>query len=276
MHQHQDYNNIFKENLQEVFIALAARIFNIDISNSQDLPVNLARTYERVPDFLKFILNKKGKRICILHIEIQAKNEGDMPYRMLEYKGILIRQERLPVYQLVIYIGEGKMTMSAKIESHGLSFSYELVNIHEIEAEQFINSTIPEVVLLTILSKFDKVNAENLIHRIITQLRILAPEKLRLRKYIRQLEMLSKLRNLQPLTTKITEAMPFVYDIETDIRFLQGKEKGETFGKEIGKEIVVLNMLKNGLSVEQIIEMASLNRDFVLKIKKKWDAENKK
>ena len=31
MNQHQDYNNIFKENLQEVFIALAARIFNIDI-----------------------------------------------------------------------------------------------------------------------------------------------------------------------------------------------------------------------------------------------------
>ncbi len=28
MHQYQDYNNIFKENLQEVFIALAARIFN--------------------------------------------------------------------------------------------------------------------------------------------------------------------------------------------------------------------------------------------------------
>ena len=272
MHQHQDYNNIFKENLQEVFIALAARIFNLDISISQDLPVNLARTYERVPDFLKFILNKKGKRICILHIEIQAKNESDMPYRMLEYKGILIRQERLPVYQLVIYIGEGKMTMSATIESHGLSFSYELVNIHEIEAEQFINSTIPEVVLLTILSKFEKIDAENLIHRIITQLRILAPEELRLRKYIRQLEMLSKLRNLQPLTTKITEAMPIVYDIETDIRFLQGKEKGETSGKEI----VVLNMLKNGLSVEQIIEIASLNRDFVLKIKKKWDAENKK
>ena len=71
------------------------------------------------------------------------------------------------------------------------------------------------------------------------------------------MEMLSKLRNLQPLTIKITEAMPIVYDIETDIRFLQGKEKGETSGKEIGKEIIVINMLNNGLTVEQIVEIAS-------------------
>jgi len=37
------------------------------------------------------------------------------------------------------------------------------------------------------------------------------------------LEVLSKLRNLQDLFIKKAKKMPITYDLETDIRFLQGR-----------------------------------------------------
>ncbi|MES2775409.1 MAG: hypothetical protein V4722_14640 [Bacteroidota bacterium] len=45
-------------------------------------------------------------------------------------------------------------------------------------------------------------------------------------KYVLQLEVLSKLRNLQEETTKEITAMPFTYDLKTDIRYKQGVEEG--------------------------------------------------
>ena len=39
-------------------------------------------------------------------------------------------------------------------------------------------------------------------------------------------EILSDLRNLQPLLTKTIDTMPLVYDLNKDVRFNQGIKKG--------------------------------------------------
>lgn len=53
-----------------------------------------------------------------------------------------------------------------------------------------------------------------------------AKDELALGRFLRQLEVLSKLRNVQEEVIKQKEAMPIIYDLETDIRYLQGKQKG--------------------------------------------------
>jgi len=89
-------------------------------------------------------------------------------------------------------------------------------------------------------------------------------------KYLKQLEVLAKLRNLQDETVKQTAIMPIVYDLETDIRYVQGMTMGEEKGKEktLDNNIVLL-LQSNLLTAQQIAETLNVPLKRVEKLKKK-------
>jgi hypothetical protein len=170
--------------------------------------------------------------------------------------------------QIVVYIGEEEMTMKDHINTLDLTHKYHIISLKDIDANEFLNSSNPEEILLAILGKYDKSKAEDLIVRILTKLKDLVGSDLQLRKYLKQLEMLSKLRNLQAQTTKITEKMGVLYDMETDIRFLQGKEAQVRLN--------VIGLLKMGvLSNLQIAQAFGVPVEFVNGVKKQHDKEQK-
>jgi hypothetical protein len=59
------------------------------------------------------------------------------------------------------------------------------------------------------------------------------------------LEVLSNLRNFQSIIIKYLETMPIVYNLETDIRYQQGKGKGKEVGIELGEGNQKLKSIKN-------------------------------
>ena len=75
-------------------------------------------------------------------------------------------------------------------------------------------------------------------------------------RYVRQLEVLSKLRNLQALTIKKIEAMPLVYDLETDIRYKQGYENAE---KNLQQKIA--NMQEK--TVKKLLQIKILSKEYI-------------
>jgi hypothetical protein len=269
MEQHQDYDKIFKEIMEGIFVKLVSNKLTIDLSNTKNLPNNLARTIEKKPDFLKGICNEEGVITTGLQIDIQTLNDDDMDVRMLEYKGIFIRvNKRLPLLQIVVYIGEEDMTMKDHINTLDLTHKYHIISLKDIDANEFLNSSNPEEILLAILGKYDKSKAEDLIVRILTKLKDLVGSDLQLRKYLKQLEMLSKLRNLQAQTTKITEKMGVLYDMETDIRFLQGKEAH-------AKQAIIRWLELGNNDMEQIAIIMGVPVEFVKEVKKQHDKEQK-
>ena len=93
----------------------------------------------------------------------------------------------------------------------------------------------------------------------------LTNDERKLKRYVRQLEILSNLRDIQSLTIKYTEAMPITYDIKTDIRYQQGIEKGA----KKKEEAMILSLLQSGLlSDEQIAEVANTSLENIQEIKK--------
>jgi predicted transposase/invertase (TIGR01784 family) len=101
-------------------------------------------------------------------------------------------------------------------------------------------------------------------------------------KYVRQLEVLSNLRNLQEETIKQIETMPFTYNLESDIRYKQGIEKGIERGIEKGiergiekgiesKSLEIANkMILSGIfSTEQIVDFSGLSLEKVKGLMKK-------
>lgn len=104
--------------------------------------------------------------------------------------------------------------------------------------------------------------------RILVKLKELSADERRLKRYVKQLEILANLRNLQQEAIKQTEAMALTYDIKKDIRYQQGREEGEAKGKAAGKAAgeknkqfeIALNMKQEGLSINLITKLTGLSQ----------------
>jgi hypothetical protein len=83
----------------------------------------------------------------------------------------------------------------------------------------------------------------------------------RLKKYTRrQLQILSRLRKLQPFVTKEISLMPIKFDIETDELYLEGIEKGIKKGIKKG--------IEKGVEQHQHETVVAMLRDSVLPLEK--------
>lgn len=232
----QEYDRIFKENIEEIILPLAQKVLGLpDPERLIEVPDDIQRTVERRPDFLKIVATTAGQNQYVLQLEFQTADEPDMVYRMLEYSALLLRKYKIPVRQFVFYIGSKPARMVDRLEQEDLTFRFYVRNVVETPYTEFLATTKPEEALLAILADLGNDAPETVVNRILFTLRSLVPGVLDLEKFLRQLEMLAKLRDLQDLTIKQIEKMPLTYDLETDIRFLQGKEKGKLEGQEAGR-----------------------------------------
>ena len=234
--QYKQYDKIFKENFEETILPLARKILGLPIDQLEEIPDELHLTLERKPDLLKKVILKDGPDY-ILHIEVQTKPEKGMAMRMHLYYVLLQHTYQLPVKQYVFYIGSETLSptnMPTFIKEEKLTFSYDLLHLQSFPYHTFLVSDKPEEVILAILGDFGKQKKQNVIDDILTKLQKLEAKGKRIEKYLRQLEVLSKLRNLQKEIIKSLEQMAIVYELETDIRYQQGLKEGEKRGEKIG------------------------------------------
>lgn len=264
----QSYDKIFKENIGEFFLTLSEKYLGIRIAKSQELKDKLQTTLEREADFLRLIQDETGKQL-ILHLEFQTQNEKNMVYRMQEYFAILQKKHQLPIRQFVIYISDKEMTMTTTLPKEEVYTGFEVLNLQKISYQKFLQSDIPEEIILAILANFEKEEVEKVLQQIIKSLGRTGQEQLKLEKYIRQITVLSRLRNLSELTEKIVEKMAWTYDIETDAFYKRGLEKGMEKGMEKSNIKGIQNALKQQvLTVAQIADLFEVEEAFVLKIQK--------
>jgi hypothetical protein len=202
----------------------------------------------------------------ILQIEFQSTDEKDMVYRMLEYKSLLLLKHKTEVKQIVLHIGKDKLKkMTPNLEAEGLSFEYKIIDIKSFDYEEFLKSNVPEEVILSILCNFKNTPPQKVITRVLAKLQELLKGQNRFGKYLKQLEVLSKLRDLQEETTKQTSIMPIVYDLETDIRFVQGMNKGVDKTKfDVIKELLLMKVLTS----YQIAQVVKVPVEVVEQVKK--------
>ncbi len=78
---------------------------------------------------------------------------------------------------------------------------------------------------------------------------------------VKQLEILSGLRDLQPIIAElIPNIMALNYDIKKDLRYKEGLEKGLEKGKAEAKNEIIISMLMKGkMSHFEISELVGVN-----------------
>lgn len=213
------YNKIIKENIQQVILELLKKTFKIKIQNAEIIYPELHYTTEREADFI-IKINNSSQEPEILHIEFQSTNDSSMLERMYLYSALIYKSYKIPVRQILYYIGKSSMNMENRLSMNRVDFSYDLFNIQQISYQQFIHSDVPEEILWSILCDFEGQNPDLIIDQIFLDLEKKTTSLLNYQRHLRQLEMFSALRDLQSNIIKKEKDMAIEFDITKDPAYI--------------------------------------------------------
>ncbi|RRA97748.1 hypothetical protein [Larkinella rosea] len=269
--QINQYDKIFKENIEAVIPGLMRDILGITPFMSVELPDDIQHTKERKPDVLKKITDVQGNNF-VLQIEFQVVDEPEMIYRMADYYIMLLRKYKIPVRQFVIFLGSTKPQMLTLIESECLTFSFPVISFAKLDYHLFLKSDQPEEVILGVLGNFGGESPETVLHRIIQRVEATTIGDLALKRYFSQLRVLAQLRNLEQTLKDLTmDSIAKFVSIEKDAAYLVGQDNA----REQEQIKFVNNLLtETDFSVEKVAKIAGVSVEFVEKIKQKFPTSN--
>ena len=111
------------------------------------LNVEFHRTIARRADLVARLGNGR-----LLHVEFQSRNDNDFVYREGIYCLLIGRQYRLPVEQVVLYVGQAKMSMKSRLNAGSTKVSIRLIDIREFDVDMFLRSGRPGDLALAALA----------------------------------------------------------------------------------------------------------------------------
>ena len=285
-----DFDKIFKENFDPLLLHLLRKLLDINIERVEELKDKLQITLEREMDNLLKVKHDDPSQDYGLHWEVQS-NDEDMRWRNALYYGMFVHKYRMPLKQIVLFIGEEKprLILQNVLELEGFRLEFKVVVLREVPKEVFLNSQIPEEVVLAILCDFGDDTPEQVIRQILNNLLKLIGRVPRLKKYQQQLAVLSRLRKLDSITKSEIKAMPIHFEIEKDAFYLEGLEKGLEKGIEKGiekglekgieqhrRESVVKMLQLGELTREKIALIAGVTVEYVKQVENELKAKQKK
>jgi predicted transposase YdaD len=142
-----------KEVLKQIAEDIAFYLLSLDVKEIEFVDKELQTVEKRESDLIGHCLINGIE--SILHLEIQNDNDSTMHLRMLRYYALIkTRYPDLPIHQCVIYIGRAKMKMIDHIQSYGLSYHYQLIDMHNIDCETLIAIDKPSALVLAVLCDF--------------------------------------------------------------------------------------------------------------------------
>ena len=261
---------IFKRLLQD----MASSLLNLDLVEVELLETSRQRVEQRHADLVARVTETSGSKY-ILHIEVQNDNFPSMNARMLRYK-LDIREDYpgLLVRQYLVYIGKSKFNMPVELHCYRLEYSYHVLDMHDIDCSELLDSNNPDALVLVILCDFGERAAQEVIERILLALRhIYRDDLVNLRDRLLALEVLATNRNLLPIL-KQSESEMLTVDIESLPSYQIGWEKGEAMGINKGEAIGISKGEAIGISKGEAIGISKGEARLVRALLRKQSPES--
>ena len=270
---------VSKDIINTLVIDIAKYIIGLDVKKLTLIDKEFQRVEDRRADVVANVDDE-----YILHIEIQNQNDKSMDLRMLRYYTDIKSSTNLPIKQYLIYIGKNKLSMNGNIDDFDLNYKYNIIDIKNIDCEEFIKMDTPDSLVLAILCDFKGKDEQEVVNYIIQRLQEKTDNDALFRKYLIMLEELSENRNLknkikkgEKMLTEINyEKLPsfelgMEEGIETGIQkgIETGIQKGIQKGKEEGKQEGLILGIKGVYTFEKnpqkIATLLNVDEEFVIK-----------
>ena len=220
------YDKILRENLPKIFLPIIAEVLDCKITKVQALVDKQPTTVIRETDgFLLVETDSATEPKFILHLEFESGDDPEMIYRMSEHHGIELRKYRLPIKHIVVYLGQKPPRMRTKLNAEEVFTEFTLVNVQTLSPEDWLSKEEPEKIIMAVLGNYQEEEAISILQAILSRLRQVCKSKTDLKKFIQQLIILSRMRNLEELTINISKEMPIHIDVEKDYLYKLGWQK---------------------------------------------------
>ena len=259
---------ISKELIKEIGRDISMHILGIELEDEITL---IDKEWTRVEKRDSDIVFLSGKKI--IHIEIQNDNHKKMELRMLRYfSDILFEYNGYEIEQYVIYIGKASCKMKNQIEQKRISYSYDIIDVREIQCERLLYNDNPSAVALSILCDFEGKDKQIVVNTILKRIRELTKNNnSEYKNYLEKVTILSTNRDLEEnvkkgakMLTVDIEKIPFYQDGLKD-----GIRKGIQKGVENTLEAVAISMLKLNVELEIIQKATGLTLEEIEKLRQK-------
>ena len=221
-HKKQKYKKELKRFdlvLKEIFSKAIGKL--ISISTGEKIREKLEDITQEVK-FLKSLrpdmLFKAGDKI--FHIEIQAQQDKTLPKRMLLYSVVIEEKFGKEPVQIVLFVGKGKPPPSY-LRSEFKFLKFKVVDMKEINPDEFLKSDKPEEVVLGILAGKYK-EKPKVFSKVIRKISKIIKNKKELLKYMEDISFLGGLFDVE---IKL-EPMPIQIDIRKTLFYKWGERKG--------------------------------------------------
>ena len=159
----------------------------------------------------------------ILHLEFQLSNDPRMHWRCYHYFGAIQEQwEDSEVIQVVVYLGNGPMTMKREIERPSLRYHYTALDVREIPAQVFLDSPHNAERVLALLCQSQ--DPRHTVRRVLESWRHLTDKVLL--ENIERLKTVSNLRGIEIIADEELHRMPlmpFEVDMTTSLWYKEGE-----------------------------------------------------
>ena len=268
---------ISKSIFQRLVRDFAIYLFDLPLDEVELLDTEKQRVEDRHADLVARVKDTAGQTY-ILHIEIQNHNDPLMPKRMLRYLAdVLLAHPNLSVLQYLVYIGKEGLHMSNGLDSPQLSYHYQTIDMHTVDAQTLLSQDSPDAWVLAILGDFKDSPADELVNQILARLvQRLNEEPPRLREYVSMLEILATNRDLSVnireqldmLTIDFEKLPTYQMGMEKGIEkgIERGIEKGKQEGKQVGKQEgahaqaieIAKRLLDKGMESSQVAVLTDL------------------
>jgi hypothetical protein len=205
--------------LKEIFSKAIGKL--ISISTGEKIREKLEDITQEVK-FLKSLrpdmLFKAGDKI--FHIEIQAQQDETLPKRMLLYSVVIEEKFGKEPVQIVLFVGKGKPPPSY-FKSEFKFLKFKVVDMKEINPDEFLKSDKPEEVILGVLAgKYRE--KPKVLSKVIRKISKIVKNKKELLKYMEDISFLGGLFDVE---IKL-EPMPIQIDIRKTLFYKWGERKG--------------------------------------------------
>lgn len=130
------YDKTIKTIFSDMTEDLVRLMTGMKVKKKEELNIEFTKVEKRESDMvLKCEMDKED---IAVHIEFQSTNDSKMPYRMLRYCIEILEKHKLPVYQLVLYMGKEKLNMEDSVDyffdvNNMLNYKYNIVDIGDLK-----------------------------------------------------------------------------------------------------------------------------------------------
>ncbi|ALG67332.1 hypothetical protein [Beggiatoa leptomitoformis] len=221
------FQQLPKQLFQTLWGALPVELLNLEFS----------QTKQRRPDIIAKLANGQ-----IHHLELQSDNDADMQWRELEYYSLIYQAYQIEPIQQVLYVGNKPSRFTTTIQHKQLNFSYQLIDIRELDCLSLLESEEISDNILSLLGRLpdrreavrrvlNKVAglAENHRNDVITRLAVLSG--------LRPLELPSLLKEeVRTMSIRVNLMENPLFKESYEKHFGEGVQQGMEKGIQLGME----------------------------------------